>query len=57
MYSSNDLDVSLSKSGLMVVDDDEDILFTVQTLFKKSPFPVFLARSGQECLEDRKSVV
>jgi DNA-binding response OmpR family regulator len=34
----------------MVVDDDEDILFTVQSLFKKSPFPVYLAHSGQECL-------
>ncbi|HOJ95492.1 MAG TPA: response regulator [Methanospirillum sp.] len=37
-------------SGLMVVDDDEDILFTVHSLFKKRPFPVLLAHSGQECL-------
>lgn len=36
--------------GLMVVDDDEDILFTVHSLFKKRPFPVLLAHSGQECL-------
>lgn len=38
-------------SGLMVVDDDEDILFTVHSLFKKRPFPILLAHSGQECLD------
>lgn len=37
--------------GLMVVDDDEDILFTVYSLFKKRPFPVVIARSGHECLD------
>lgn len=37
-------------SGLMVVDDDEDILFTVHSLFRKRTFPVLLAHSGQECL-------
>jgi len=36
--------------GLMVVDDDDDILFTVYSLFKKRQFPVLLAHSGQECL-------
>lgn len=38
-------------SGLMVVDDDEDILFTVHSLFKKRSFPILLAHSGQECLD------
>lgn len=42
--------IDTSVNGLMVVDDDEDILFTVHSLFKKRPFPVFLAHSGQECL-------
>jgi len=42
---------SSSQSGLMVVDDDEDILFTVHSLFRKRPFPVFLAHSGKECLD------
>lgn len=50
------MDPSLEKgidgsiSGLMIVDDDADILFTVHSLFKKKPFPVLLAHSGQECL-------
>ncbi|NLV25704.1 MAG: response regulator [Methanomicrobiales archaeon] len=45
------LSIDTTTSGLMVVDDDEDILFTINSLFKKRPFPVFLAHSGQECLD------
>lgn len=51
MNSSDDPEISISELGLMVVDDDEDILFTVQSLLKKSSFPVYSAHSGQECLK------
>jgi CheY-like chemotaxis protein len=51
MDPSTDPESSRSLSGLMVVDDDEDILFTVNSLFRKRPFPVFLAHSGKECLD------
>lgn len=50
MNSSQDTSIDTSITGLMVVDDDEDILFTVYSLFKKRPFPILLAHSGQECL-------
>jgi len=50
MNSSQDTSIDTSITGLMVVDDDEDILFTVNSLFKKRPFPILLAHSGQECL-------
>jgi CheY-like chemotaxis protein len=50
MNPAQEQDGDTAISGLMVVDDDEDILFTVHSLFKKRPFPVFLAHSGQECL-------
>jgi DNA-binding response OmpR family regulator len=39
------------QKGIMVVDDDEDILFTVRSIFKKHSVPVIVAKSGQECLE------
>ncbi len=51
MDPSTDPESSRSISGLMVVDDDEDILFTVHSLFRKRPFPVFLAHSGKEGLD------
>ena len=35
----------------MVVDDDEDILFTVRSIFKKRNIPIITAKSGKECLE------
>lgn len=50
MNSSQDTSIDTSITGLMVVDDDEDILFTVYSLFKKRAFPILLAHSGQECL-------
>ena len=37
--------------GIMVVDDDEDILFTVRSIFKRYPVHVETAKSGVECLE------
>lgn len=38
--------------GILVVDDDEDILFTVKSIFKKHTVPVIIAKSGAECLEE-----
>lgn len=37
--------------GILVVDDDEDILFTVQSIFKKHKHTVITAKSGPECLD------
>lgn len=37
--------------GILVVDDDEDILFTIKSIFKKNPVPVVTAKSGPECLK------
>ncbi len=39
------------QSGILIVDDDEDILFTVKSIFKKNGMDVTLAKSGKECLE------
>ena len=39
------------QKGIMVVDDDEDILFTVRSIFKRHDVPVIVAKSGPECLE------
>jgi len=50
MDPTPDPNVNQLHYGLMVVDDDEDILFTVRSLFKKRSFPVLLAHSWQECL-------
>lgn len=43
------------KKGIMVVDDDEDILFTIRSIFKKHSVPVIIAKSGVECLEHLKN--
>lgn len=40
-----------TEKGIMVVDDDEDILFTVRSIFKRYPVQVETAKSGAECLE------
>jgi DNA-binding response OmpR family regulator len=40
-----------TKKGILVVDDDEDILFTVRSIFKRHTVPVIIAKSGAECLE------
>ncbi len=40
------------EKGIMVVDDDEDILFTVRSIFKRHPATVVTAKSGKECLEE-----
>lgn len=39
------------EKGILVVDDDEDILFTVRSIFKRHSIPILIAKSGQECLE------
>jgi len=39
------------EKGILVVDDDEDILFTVKSIFKRQSVPVLIAKSGKECLE------
>lgn len=37
---------------ILVVDDDEDFLFTVRTILSRKPeYQIFEARSGKECLE------
>lgn len=50
MDNHNNQLINPDVNGLMVVDDDEDILFTIYSLFKKRTFPVLLAKSGAECL-------
>lgn len=37
--------------GIMVVDDDEDILFTVRSIFRRHSVRVVVAKSGAECLD------
>ncbi|PKP51843.1 MAG: response regulator, partial [Candidatus Altiarchaeales archaeon HGW-Altiarchaeales-3] len=39
------------EKAILVVDDDEDILFTVRSIFKRHTVPVYVAKSGLECLE------
>ncbi len=39
------------EKGILVVDDDEDILFTVRSIFKRHSVPILVAKSGKECLE------
>ncbi len=39
------------KKSLMIVDDDTDILFTIESIFQRRGFEVFKAQSGDECLE------
>lgn len=39
------------EKGILVVDDDEDILFTVKSIFKRHSVPIIIAKSGNECLE------
>jgi CheY-like chemotaxis protein len=42
---------------ILVVDDDEDFLFTVRTILSKKPeYQIFEARSGRECLEQLTKV-
>lgn len=42
---------------ILVVDDDEDFLFTVRTIIaKKTEYQMFEARSGKECLEQLSKV-
>lgn len=38
------------EKAILVVDDDEDILFTVRSIFKRHSVQVFVAKSGPECL-------
>jgi CheY-like chemotaxis protein len=38
------------EKAILVVDDDEDILFTIRSIFKRHPVPVYAVKSGQECL-------
>lgn len=39
------------KKSILVVDDDEDILFTVRSIFKRHDAHIITVQSGPECLE------
>lgn len=42
---------------ILVVDDDEDFLFTVRTILSRKPeYQIFEARSGRDCLEQLSKV-
>lgn len=42
---------------ILVVDDDEDFLFTVRTILAKKPeYQIFEARSGKECLQEIQKI-
>ncbi len=47
----------MSNIKILVVDDDEDFLFTVRTILAKKPeYQITEARSGRECLEQLTKV-
>lgn len=50
VWRENPMNEGVEK-GILVVDDDEDILFTVKSIFKRHSVPIFVAKSGAECLE------
>ena len=45
------LEVVVSKRRILVVDDDPDIVETVEFFFSSSDYQVFMAKNGKEALE------
>jgi DNA-binding response OmpR family regulator len=41
----------ITKSKILIVDDDPYILLSLEFLFKKNGYDVLIARNGTECLE------
>lgn len=45
------METDSEEKGILVVDDDEDILFTVRSIFKRQSIDILTAKSGKECLD------